>query len=89
LEDVDDELEEIGTYLKSREDEEERPRNEKCIVNYTNLLSAWPLLHQYYISQLKLQRSPCLLKHCNFFCITVASRLSTHYFLEKIGFRFI
>jgi hypothetical protein len=26
LEDVDDELEEIGTYLKSREDEEERPR---------------------------------------------------------------
>jgi hypothetical protein len=26
LEDVDDELEEIGTYLKSREDEEESPR---------------------------------------------------------------
>jgi hypothetical protein len=26
FEDVDDELEEIGTYLKSREDEEESPR---------------------------------------------------------------
>ncbi len=67
-----------------------KTKNEKCIVNYTNLLLAWPLLHRYYISQLQLQRSPCLLMHCNFFCITFASPLllSTTCFLNIFWFFF-
>jgi hypothetical protein len=47
-----------------------KPRMRSVLGITLILLLAWPLLHQYYISQLKLQGSPCLLMHCNFFCIT-------------------